>query len=99
MIHSLVSSLLEHGKIKTTVHRAKEASRNMEKLVTLAKKNDLASYRLAIARLRGNELLAKKLFQEIAPKMKERAGGYTRVIKLGPRPGDNAETALLEFVL
>lgn len=91
-------SLIEHGRIKTTVAKAKETRRFVERLVTLAKKQNLHSYRLVVARLRGHKAAAQKLFKELAPQYAQRPGGYTRIIKLGPRPGDRAEMALLEFV-
>jgi large subunit ribosomal protein L17 len=93
----MVSSLIEHGQIKTTLVKAKEARRVAEKLVTLGKKGDLHRRRLAVSRLRSKSAV-KKLFDEIAPQYQERDGGYTRIIKLGPRVGDGAEMCILQFV-
>ena len=90
-------SLVEHGRIKTTVSRAKELRRHIERVVTLGKKGDLNSIRLVISRL-ANQDLGLDLVKNIAPRFKDRDGGYTRVIKIGRRPGDTAEMAFLEFV-
>jgi large subunit ribosomal protein L17 len=97
MLANMVSSLIEHGQIKTTLVKAKEARRVAEKLVTLGKKGDLHRRRLAVSRLRSKSAV-KKLFDEIAPQYQERDGGYTRIIKLGPRVGDGAEMCILQFV-
>ncbi len=97
LIRGLMTSLVEHGRIKTTVARAKEVRRHIERVVTLGKKGDLNSIRLVIARL-ANQDLGVDLVKNIAPRFKDRAGGYTRVIKIGRRPGDTAEMAFLEFV-
>lgn len=90
-------SLVEHGRIKTTVARAKELRRHIERVVTLGKKGDLNSIRLVISRL-ANQDLGLDLVKNIAPRFKDRDGGYTRVVKIGRRPGDTAEMAFLEFV-
>ncbi len=97
LMRGLMTSLVEHGRIKTTVARAKEVRRHIEKVVTLGKKGDLNSTRLVIARL-ANKDLGLDLVKNIAPRFKDRNGGYTRVIKIGRRPGDTAEMAFLEFV-
>lgn len=97
LIRGLMTSLVEHGRIKTTVARAKEVRRHIERVVTLGKKGDLNSTRLIIARL-ANKDLGLDLVKNIAPRFKDRNGGYTRVIKIGRRPGDTAEMAFLEFV-
>ncbi len=97
LIRGLMVSLVEHGRIKTTVARAKELRRHIERVVTLGKKGDLNSIRLVISRL-ANQDLGLDLVKNIAPRFKERDGGYTRVIKIGRRPGDTAEMAFLEFV-
>ena len=97
MLHNLVSSLITHGRIKTTVDRAKEASRMVEKMITMAKKDDVHHRRLVAKSITQKHVL-KKLFEKISPDYKERMGGYTRVLRLGPRHGDGAEMALLEFV-
>lgn len=97
LLRGLMNSLVEHGRIKTTVSRAKELRRHIEKVVTLGKKGDLNSIRLVISRL-ANQDLGLELVKNIAPRFKDRDGGYTRVIKIGRRPGDTAEMAFLEFV-
>lgn len=97
LIRGLMVSLVEHGRIKTTVTRAKEVRRHIEKVVTLGRKGDLNSTRLVIAKL-ANKDLGLELVKNIAPRFKDRPGGYTRVIKIGRRPGDTAEMAFLEFV-
>jgi len=98
LLRNLAIHLILNERIQTTKERAKETSRFVEKLITLAKKDNLASYRLVISRLGGNKKAAKKL-KEISQRYKERPGGYTRVLKLGKfRKGDGAELALVEFV-
>ena len=97
MLANMVSSLIEHGQIKTTITKAKEARRVADKMVTLGKKGDLHRRRLAVSKLR-DKTAVKKLFDEIAPQYTERDGGYTRIIKLGRRAGDAAEMCILQFV-
>lgn len=97
MLRNLVQSVLENGRIKTTVTRAKEAQKMTDKMITLAKKGDLHSRRQALAYLY-NEETVEKLFSEYGPEYKDRNGGYTRVLKLGPRRGDASEMAILELV-
>ncbi|NBQ64167.1 MAG: 50S ribosomal protein L17 [Verrucomicrobia bacterium] len=97
MLANLVGSLIRHERVRTTVARAKAARPVAEKLVTLGKKGSLHHRRLAIAALHENDLV-HKLFAEIAPRFKNRAGGYTRILKLGSRVGDAAPIALLEWV-
>lgn len=97
MIRNQVQSLIENGKIETTLTRAKETRRVAEKMITLGKKGDLHSRRQALAYIYKTETV-HKLFEEIAPLYKERNGGYTRILKLGPRQGDAAEMAILELV-
>jgi large subunit ribosomal protein L17 len=97
MMRAMVTYLLENGQIKTTVSRAKEVAPVAEKMISLAKKNDLASYRQALAVIT-KEDVAKKLFQEIGPKYESRNGGYTRIVRIGPRRGDAAEMAFIELV-
>ena len=97
MLRAMVTYLLENGQIKTTYSRAKEVAPLAEKMITLAKKNDLAAYRQALAIIT-KEDVAKKLFDEIGPKYATRNGGYTRVLKMGPRRGDAAEMAVIELV-
>ena len=97
MLANMVSSLIEHGEIRTTITKAKEARRVADKMVTLGKKGDLHRRRLAVSKLR-DKTAVKKLFDEIAPQYTERNGGYTRIIKLSRRLGDAAEMCILQFV-
>ena len=97
LIRGLMNSVIEHGRIKTTVVKAKEVRRHVEKAVTLAKKDNLNSIRLLVSRL-ANKENAVALVKTVAPRFKDRDGGYTRVVKIGRRPGDTAEMAYLEFV-
>ncbi len=97
MLRSLTTSLLENGKIETTVTRAKEVQKLADKMVTLGKANTLHTKRQALGFVTKRDVVSK-LFDEIAPKYSERNGGYTRVIKIGPRRGDAAEMAVLELV-
>ena len=98
MLANLVGSLIRHERVRTTVSRAKAARPVAEKLVTLGKKGSLHHRRMAISALHETDLV-HKLFSEIAPRFKDRAGGYTRILKLGYRQGDAAPTALLEWVV
>jgi large subunit ribosomal protein L17 len=95
---NLAASLVEHEQIVTTLPKAKDLRPIVEKLVTLAKKGDLAARRQAIAELQNNEAAAKKLFDVLGPRYKARQGGYTRVLKAGFRYGDSAAVAVIEFV-
>ena len=97
MLRAMTTYLLENGQIKTTYARAKEVAPIAEKMITLAKKNDLAAYRQALSYLT-KEDVTNKLFHEIAPKYADRNGGYTRVLKMGPRRGDAAEMAIIQLV-
>ena len=97
MLRAMTTYLLENGQIKTTVSRAKEVAPMAEKMITLAKKNNLATYRQALAFIT-KEDVAKKLFDEIGPKYADRDGGYTRIVKIGPRRGDAAEMAIIQLV-
>ncbi len=97
MLKGMVTFLLETGKIETTLTRAKEVSALAEKMITLGKENNLANKRRAIAFLK-KEAVVYKLFNEISPAYKTRNGGYTRVLKLGPRRGDGAEMAIITLV-
>ena len=97
MLKTQVTDLLWHEKIETTVTRAKETQSMAEKMITLGKKNTLASRRQALAYI-NEEDVVKKLFDEIAPNYAERNGGYTRIHQLGPRRGDAAEMAILSLV-
>ena len=97
LLSSLASNLFVREKIKTTLPKAKELRPFAEKLVTRAKKNDLATKRLIIAKL-GTQNGVKKLFEVIAPKYIDKKGGYTRIIKLGARAVDGAPMAIIEFI-
>jgi large subunit ribosomal protein L17 len=97
MLRNLVTDLFREGRITTTDTRAKEARRQAEKMITLAKRGDLHARRQVLAYVY-DETVVSKLFDEIAPKYAERQGGYTRILKLGPRQGDNAEMVFLELV-
>jgi large subunit ribosomal protein L17 len=97
MLRNLVTDLLREGRISTTECRAKEAGREAEKMITLGKRGDLHARRQALTYIY-DETVVKKLFDDIAPRYEERNGGYTRILKLGPRRGDSAETVFLELV-
>ena len=97
MLRAMVTYLLENGQIKTTVTRAKEVAPVAEKMITLAKDNTLTSYRQALAFIT-KEDVANKLFKEIGPKYADRNGGYTRIVRSGPRRGDAAEMAIIQLV-
>jgi len=97
MLRNLVTSLLDKGRIVTTVARAKEARSLAEEMITLAKKGDLHSRRRALAFVT-DETVVKNLFDKIGPKYADREGGYTRIVKIGPRRGDAAEMVILELV-
>lgn len=97
MLRNLVTDLLRGGKIETTVTRAKEVRRMAEKMITLGKRGDLHARRQALAYIL-DESVVKSVFDEVAPKYKERQGGYTRIMKMGPRRGDAAEMAIIELV-
>ena len=97
LMKSLVTNLILAESIKTTLPKAKEARKDADKIVTIAKKGDLAARRLAASRLLEPKAV-KKLFEKIAPAMKDRKGGYTRIVKLGTRRGDAAEMCVLQWV-
>ncbi len=97
MLRNMTTSLLSHGKIKTTVTRAKELRRQVEKMITLGKRGDLHARRQAAAYITSPKVV-QMLFSDIAPKYAERKGGYTRMYKLGPRRGDGAPMVLIELV-
>ncbi|EQB86061.1 50S ribosomal protein L17 [bioreactor metagenome] len=97
MLRNLTTSFLKHGKIETTVTRAKETKRLAEKMITLAKRGDLHARRQVLAFVTEEEVV-KNLFENIAPKYADRNGGYTRIMKVGPRRGDGAEVVILELV-
>ena len=93
----LASALIEHGRIRTTEAKAKEVRPIVEEMITLGKRGDVVAHRQAVAFLRSKPV-AHKLFAEVAPRFAERPGGYTRVVKIGPRQGDAAPMAYLELV-
>ena len=97
MMRAMVTYLFENGKIETTVTRAKEVRAVAEKMITLGKTNTLHSKRQVYSYITKEEV-AKKVFDEIAPKYEDRNGGYTRIIKIGPHRGDAAEMAIIELV-
>ncbi len=97
MFRNMSVSLIEHEGIKTTLPKAKELRRVIEPLITLAKEPTVANRRLAFARLRDRDAVTK-LFDVLGPRFKERQGGYTRILKMGFRQGDNAPMAYMEFV-
>ncbi len=97
MLRGMVTYLLENGQIETTVTRAKEVRAVAEKMITIGKNTDLHSKRQVFAYIT-KESVAKKLFDEIAPKYADKNGGYTRIIKTGPRRGDAAEMAIIQLV-
>ena len=94
---NLAGALIEHGRIKTTEAKAKAVKPFAEQMITLGKRGDLHARRLALAELRSQEVV-HQLFADVAPRFGDRAGGYTRIVKLGPRNGDSAEMVYLELV-
>jgi large subunit ribosomal protein L17 len=96
-MRNMATSLLRHETIRTTVPKAKELRRVVEPLITLAKDDSAAKRRLAYARLR-DDAVVEKLFTDLGPRFKARAGGYTRILKMEPRPGDSADMALMQLV-
>lgn len=97
LFRSILTSFFAHGRIETTEAKAKEATNLAAKMITLAKRGDLSARRQVLSYLLDEEVTAK-LFDEIAPKYKDRQGGYTRILKLGPRRGDAAPMVILELV-
>ena len=97
LLRCLTADLVRHGRIKTTLAKAKETRIVTEKLITHGKKGTLHHRRLALSQL-PNKRVVKKVFDELAPKYAERPGGYTRIVKLGPRQGDAAQMAVIELV-
>jgi len=97
MFRNMATSLVRHETIKTTVPKAKELRRVVEPLITLAKVDGVANRRLAFDRLRDKEAVGK-LFSDIGPRFKDRPGGYLRILKMGPRPGDAAPMAIVQLV-
>ena len=94
---NLACALIEHGRIRTTEAKAKEVRPLVEEMITLGKRGDLAAHRHAVRFLRSKDI-AHLLFSEVAPRFAERPGGYTRIVKIGPRPGDAALMVYLELV-
>jgi large subunit ribosomal protein L17 len=94
---NLACSLIEHGRIKTTETKAKAVKPLAEQMITLGRRGDLAARRQALAVLRSNDVV-HALFADVAPRFADRPGGYSRIVKLGPRPGDAAEMVYLELV-
>ena len=97
LMRNMATSLLRHETIRTTVPKAKELRRVVEPLITLAKIDSLGKRRLALSRLR-DVAVVEKLFADLGPRFKARAGGYTRILKMEPRPGDSADMALMQLV-
>jgi large subunit ribosomal protein L17 len=97
MLRGMVTLLLENGQVETTLTRAKEVRSVAEKMITLGKKNTLASRRAALAYITKEDVV-KKLFNELAPLYENRAGGYTQIFKLGARRGDGAEMAIVKLI-
>jgi large subunit ribosomal protein L17 len=94
---NLAGALIEHGRIRTTEAKAKEVRPIVEEMITLGKRGDVAAHRQAVAFLRSKPV-ARKLFAEVAPRFADRPGGYTRIVRIGPRQGDAAPMAYLELV-
>jgi large subunit ribosomal protein L17 len=97
MLRNMATSLLRHETIRTTVPKAKELRRVVEPLITMAKVDSIGLRRLAHSRLRDDNVV-EKLFADLGPRFKARAGGYTRILKMEPRPGDSADMALMQLV-
>ena len=98
LLMNLSREVIEHERIRTTHAKAKALRPQLEKLITLAKRGDLHARRQAMAALGQDKFVVYKLFEEVAPRYAERPGGYTRILKLGPRPSDATEMALIELV-
>jgi large subunit ribosomal protein L17 len=97
MFRNMAASLLRHETIRTTLPKAKELRRVVEPLITLAKDDGVAKRRLAFDRLRDKEVVGK-LFTDVGPRFRDRPGGYLRILKLGPRPGDSAPMAIVQLI-
>ena len=97
MLNNMATSLFDHGKVRTTLPKAKELRGVAERLISFAKRGDLHARRQVLKRIQ-NKVVLTKLFDEIGPSFSDRSGGYTRILKLGPRRGDNTELCLLELV-
>jgi large subunit ribosomal protein L17 len=98
LMRNLCREVIDHERIKTSEAKAKAVKPQLEKLITLAKRGDLHARRQALSELGQDKFLVHKLFEEIAPRYSERPGGYTRVVKLGPRRSDSTEMVFLELV-
>lgn len=98
LIRNLCTEILEHERVRTTEAKAKVVKPEVEKLITLAKRGDLHARRQALSALNQNKFTVHKLFEEIAPRYSERPGGYTRILKLGPRRSDATEMVYIELV-
>ena len=97
MLATIAGQVIQHGRVKTTVPKAKEVRGLVDRLVTIAKRDDLHARRQVAAILQDKSIV-RRLFEDVAPELDDRDSGYTRILKLGPRPGDGAETAYLELV-
>jgi len=97
MLATIAGQVIQHGRVKTTVPKAKEVQGLVDRLVTIAKRDDLHARRQVAAILQDKSIV-RRLFEDVAPELDDRDSGYTRILKLGPRPGDGAETAYLELV-
>ena len=98
LLMNLSKEVIDHERIETTTAKAKAVKPEVERLITLAKRGDLHARRQALSALGQDKFMVYKLFEEIAPRYSDRSGGYTRILKLGPRPSDATEMALLELV-
>ena len=98
LLRGLAKEVIDHERIQTTEAKAKAVKPEVEKLITLAKRGDLHARRQALSALGQDKFVVYKLFEEIAPRYSERSGGYTRILKLGPRRSDSSEMVLLELV-
>jgi large subunit ribosomal protein L17 len=98
LLRTMSKQLIEHERIETTQPKAKALRPEFEKLITLAKRGDLHARRQALSQLQNDKFAVHKLFEEIAPRYQSRPGGYTRIVKLGPRRSDSAEMVFLELV-
>ena len=97
MLATMAGQVIQHGRIKTTAPKAKEVRGLIDRLITIAKRDDLHARRQAAAVLKDKSVM-RRLFEDVAPDLDDRNSGYTRILKLGPRPGDGAETVYLELV-
>jgi large subunit ribosomal protein L17 len=98
LLRNLCRDVIQHERIKTSQAKAKAAKPQVERLITLGKRGDLHARRLALSELGQDKFLVHKLFEEVAPRYAERPGGYTRIVKLGPRRSDSTEMVFLELV-